>query len=384
MSTTTLCLFVLLLAAAVALTMAAVPATQPAEGDASAAGPASALDFTVKTITGEDVPLSKYAGKVVLMVNVASKCGYTKQYADLQKIHEKYKDQGLVVLGFPCNQFGGQEPGTEAEIQQFCTTKFGVSFDMFAKVDVNGDNAAPLFAYLTSDKPAVSDKGPVKWNFEKFLIDRQGNAIARYRSKAVPTGEEMTAAIEKALAAPAPKESVFAGGCFWCTELVFEQLEGVLSVESGYAGGKAGDADYDRVSSGSTDHAEAIRVRFDPSKITYEKLLEVFFTVAHDPTQLNRQGNDVGRQYRSAIFYATPEEKQAAEAMINGLTEHKKYDKPIVTTLEPLETFYPAEAYHQDYARLHPNHPYIASQALPKVRKLQDRFPETIVRPAAE
>jgi len=344
----------------------------------------SVYDYTVKTIDGKERSMAEFKGRVLLIVNVASKCGFTPQYKGLEALYRRYKGQHFSVLGFPSDQFANQEPGTEAEIMQFCGTKYDVTFPMFAKVDVNGDNAAPLFAYLTSDKPAVSDKGPVKWNFEKFLIDRQGNAIARYRSKAVPTGEEMTAAIEKALAAPAPKESVFAGGCFWCTELVFEQLEGVLSVESGYAGGKAGDADYDRVSSGSTDHAEAIRVRFDPSKITYEKLLEVFFTVAHDPTQLNRQGNDVGRQYRSAIFYATPEEKQAAEAMINGLTEHKKYDKPIVTTLEPLETFYPAEAYHQDYARLHPNHPYIASQALPKVRKLQDRFPETIVRPAAE
>lgn len=163
------------------------------------------LGYTMDSITGEPVELSKYEGKVVLIVNVASKCGYTKQYADLQALHEKYAERGLAILGFPCNQFKGQEPGTEAEILEFCRSNYGVSFDLFEKVEVSGENAAPLYRYLTSDEVPIEDKGEVKWNFEKFLVDREGKVIARYRSKVVPTGEEMVAAIEAALG-PAEKE----------------------------------------------------------------------------------------------------------------------------------------------------------------------------------
>lgn len=375
-----LCLVTLLVVIVATLVMAVPPTTDSGGADAPQAMPVSALDFTATGITGGETPLSKYAGRVVLVVNVASKCGYTKQYADLQQLHEKYADQGLAIVGFPCNQFGGQEPGSEAQIQEFCTVNFGVTFDLFAKVEVNGEQAHPLFRYLTSDQAPVADRGPVKWNFEKFLIDRQGKLIGRYRSKASPTGVEMVAAIEKALADSQPKEAVLAGGCFWCTEAVFEQLDGVLAVEAGYAGGKERDATYDQVSRGSTDHAEAIRIFYDPSRVSYQKLLEVFFTVAHDPTQLNRQGNDVGRQYRSTVFHADDQQKQAAQEMIRRLTEQKKYDKPIVTTLEPLEVFYPAEAYHQDYARRNPDNPYIRGQAMPKVMKLQEKLPDAIRR----
>ena len=169
------------------------------------------------------------------------------------------------------------------------------------------------------------------------------------------------------------KTAVLAGECFWCTEAVFEPLEGVTEVVSGYAGGKKETADYRTVSTGATDHAEVIRVTYDPAKISYEKLLEIFFTIAHDPTQLNRQGNDRGRQYRSAVFYATAEEKQLAEAAIKKLEADGVYDDPIVTTLEPLEAFYLAEDYHQDYAALNPFQPYIRAVALPKVDKLKKK-----------
>ncbi len=182
-----------------------------------------------------------------------------------------------------------------------------------------------------------------------------------------PTGDA-------ASAPPNLAQAVFAGGCFWCTEAVFEQLDGVADVTSGYAGGTAADADYRTVSSGRTDHAEAIRITYDPARITYEKLLEVFFTVAHDPTQLNRQGPDTGRQYRSAVFYANDAEKAAAEAYIQKLQKSGKFDRPIVTTLEPLDAFYPAESYHQDYVRLHPGDPYVRINALPKVEKARQRF----------
>ena len=162
------------------------------------AGPA--LRFKVNDIHGKETDLSKYQGKVVLMVNVASKCGNTPQYAGLEKLHEEFGEQGLVVAGFPCNQFGGQEPGSEIQILEFCEATYGVKFDMFSKVDVNGENAHPLYKYLTGEQNPVADKGPIKWNFEKFLVDRQGNVIARFRDKVKPESEQVVSAIKKALA----------------------------------------------------------------------------------------------------------------------------------------------------------------------------------------
>jgi methionine-S-sulfoxide reductase len=173
--------------------------------------------------------------------------------------------------------------------------------------------------------------------------------------------------------------AVLAGGCFWCTEAAFEQLEGVLDVTSGYAGGSADTANYRAVCGGDTGHAEAIRITYDPGRISYEQLLDVFFD-AHDPTQLNRQGNDAGTQYRSAIFYASDDEKRVAQAKIRALNQKRTFLRPIVTTLEPLTTFYPAEDYHQDYARHNPSQPYIQAVSLPKVCKVRDKHPELIRR----
>lgn len=169
--------------------------------------------------------------------------------------------------------------------------------------------------------------------------------------------------------APAePRVAVFAGGCFWCTEAVFEQLPGVSDVVSGYAGGTRETANYKAVSSGTTDHAEAIRITYDPRKVTYGQLLHLFF-LTHDPTTKDRQGPDVGRQYRSAIFYGNEDEKRVAADYIRQLDEAKAFPRPIVTTLEPLVEFFPAEDYHQDFARTNPAHPYIQRWALPKVEK---------------
>ena len=159
----------------------------------------SVFDFTVKDIKGADAPLSAYRGKVLLIVNVASKCGYTKQYAGLESLYGKYKDQGLVVLGFPCNQFGGQEPGTEAEIAEFCSLKFDVKFPLFAKIDVNGANRAPLYTFLSGENAKFP--GKIGWNFNKFLVGRDGQVIARYESKVAPESEELIKAVEAALAA---------------------------------------------------------------------------------------------------------------------------------------------------------------------------------------
>jgi len=168
---------------------------------------------------------------------------------------------------------------------------------------------------------------------------------------------------------------VLAGGCFWGVEAVFEHVKGVTQAVSGYAGGEAATADYDMVSGGATGHAESVRVTYDPQQVTLERLLDVYFAAAHNPTQLNYQGPDHGTQYRSAIFYATPEQKQAAEIAIAKLTRDKLYGEPIVTTLEKLRQFYPAEDYHQDFAARNPMHPYILMHDRPKVVKLKEAFP---------
>ncbi|HEX2645350.1 MAG TPA: peptide-methionine (S)-S-oxide reductase MsrA [Thermoanaerobaculia bacterium] len=174
------------------------------------------------------------------------------------------------------------------------------------------------------------------------------------------------------------QSAVLAGGCFWCTEAVFQEIEGVLGVTSGYAGGTPETADYQAVCSGRTGHAEAIEIHYDPSRVSYGQLLKVFFSVAHDPTQLNRQGADQGTQYRSAVFYHDDEEKRVAEAYIRQLNEARVYDKPIATTLEPLPAFYEAEAYHQDYAERNPMQPYILFTSAPKVAKLRKQYPERL------
>lgn len=178
-----------------------------------------------------------------------------------------------------------------------------------------------------------------------------------------------------------PQSAVLAGGCFWCTEAVYERLEGVKEVTSGYAGGTAETANYEAVSSGLTDHAESIRIVFDPAKITYGQILKIFFSVAHDPTQLNRQGPDRGRQYRSAIFYADEQQKKVAEAYIAQLNAAKVFDKKIVTEVAPLKKFYPAELYHQDFVRRNPRQPYVVVNALPKVEKLKKQYPDRIKKP---
>lgn len=177
-----------------------------------------------------------------------------------------------------------------------------------------------------------------------------------------------------ASAAQTTETAVLAGGCFWGMELVFEHVKGVSSVVSGYAGGSAGDANYDAVSSEHTGHAEAIRIRYDPSQIRYSQLLDIFFTVAHNPTELDRQGPDQGHSYRSAIFPQTPEQEKVARAIIARLGAMHVYPRGIVTHVEH-GNFYPAEAYHQGFARNHPLYPYILINDHPKVEALRRRFP---------
>lgn len=162
--------------------------------------PAAALDFTMKSLEGKEVDLSQYQGKVVMIVNVASECGLTPQYEQLQALHEQYSDQGLVILGFPCNQFGSQEPGTDAEIQEFCTANYGVKFPMFSKVVVNGEETCPLYKHLKAQNTKPKGPGEISWNFEKFLLDREGNLIARFEPRTKPDAPEVTKMIEAELA----------------------------------------------------------------------------------------------------------------------------------------------------------------------------------------
>jgi peptide-methionine (S)-S-oxide reductase len=169
---------------------------------------------------------------------------------------------------------------------------------------------------------------------------------------------------------------VFAGGCFWGIQAVFQHTKGVITATSGYAGGHFEKPSYEEVSSGRTGHAESVRVVFDPSKISYEQLLRVFFTVAHDPTELNRQGPDVGTQYRSAIFYTTDDQKRATTEFIDKLNKSHTYAKPIVTQVAAFKEFFPAEGYHQNYAELHPDDLYIRINDAPKVVNLRKEFPE--------
>lgn len=176
-------------------------------------------------------------------------------------------------------------------------------------------------------------------------------------------------------AAAAEQTAVFAGGCFWGVDAVFKHVKGVTDVVSGYSGGAAATAHYEMVSEGTTGHAESVRVHFDPEKVSYRQLLQVFFTVAHDPTELNRQGPDTGTQYRSAIFYTSEEQHRIAQDYIRQLDAAGKFSSPIVTQVVPLQQFYPAEAHHQNYLALHPYQPYIIFNDMPKLANLREQFP---------
>jgi peptide-methionine (S)-S-oxide reductase len=202
-------------------------------------------------------------------------------------------------------------------------------------------------------------------------------AIAAFAIAPLRAAEDAVVIPAPAVDAPASdgiQTVVVAGGCFWGVQGVFQHTSGVVNAVSGYAGGAKSTAKYDIVSTGSTGHAESVEIKYDPKKISYGKILQIFFSVAHDPTQLNRQGPDSGTQYRSAIFTTNDEQKKVTDAYIAQLNAAKVYAKPIVTKVGPLEAFYPAEAYHQDYLTLHPTQPYIAYNDLPKVENLKKIF----------
>ena len=200
----------------------------------------------------------------------------------------------------------------------------------------------------------------------------RGNVAASEKPMVLPK----PAVDEAPASAPGRQTAVIAGGCFWGIQAVFQHVNGVISATSGYSGGSKGTAEYEIVSTGTTGHAESEQVVYDPSKITYGRLLQIFFSVATDPTQLNEQYPDQGTQYRSVIFYANDEQKKIAEAYIAQLDQAKVFKHKIVTQVVPLKAFYPAEGYHQNYAKLHPDNPYIARYDLPKVTALQQMFPQ--------
>ena len=226
-------------------------------------------------------------------------------------------------------------------------------------------------------KKAASTRGP-RTIAAAMILFAAAAASAVAAGKAEPKAPSGAAAM--AMAPAGSETAVLAGGCFWGVEAVFERLEGVIDVASGYAGGQADTAHYDLVGSGRTGHAESVRVVFDPGRVSYETLLRVFFTVAHDPTELNFQGPDVGPQYRSAIFYSSEEQRKVAEESIRALGKSGAYKAPIVTEVSPLKAFYPAEDYHQDFMKLNPTHPYIMYWDAPKIAHLEQEFPQLLAR----
>lgn len=204
-----------------------------------------------------------------------------------------------------------------------------------------------------------------------------GCSVVSSSSKAVDLKDVMPEVTpETATTTKGTQTAVFAGGCFWGVEAVFEHVKGVTNVVSGYSGGDAKTATYDKVSDGDTGHAEAVKITFDPTKVTYQQLLFVFFSVAHDPTQLNFQGPDHGTQYRSAIFYTDEDQKKTAEAFITAIEKSKAFSSPVVTQVVPLTVFYDAEEYHQNYLVRHPKDPYIVAHDLPKLANLKKQFPD--------
>src|SRR5882672_9696070 len=205
------------------------------------------------------------------------------------------------------------------------------------------------------------------------------SALAVAPSRAAEDAVIIPAPSADVQAADGVQTAVIAGGCFWGVQGVFQHTAGVLNAVSGYSGGAKATANYTLIGTGTTGHAESVEIKYDPKKISYGKILQIFFSVVHDPTQLNRQGPDTGTQYRSAIFTANDEQKKVAEAYIAQLNAAKVYSKPIVTKVGALEAFYPAEAYHQDYLTLHPNQPYIAYNDLPKVENLKKIFAENYI-----
>jgi peptide-methionine (S)-S-oxide reductase len=228
----------------------------------------------------------------------------------------------------------------------------------------------------TSAEPNAIRPGKIGKTAVVIVISLFAVGLGWKWASAATHGSVPSPVVDSVLAtSPGQQTAVLAGGCFWGVQAVFQHVKGVTNATSGYSGGSAKTAQYETVSDGNTGHAESVKITFDPSQVTYGQLLQVFFSVATDPTELNRQGPDTGTQYRSVIFYANDEQKHIAESYIAQLGQAKIFSSRIVTQVVPLKAFYPAEAYHQDYATLHPDNPYIAMNDAPKVEHLREEFP---------
>lgn len=273
------------------------------------------------------------------------------------------KALGLRVLW--CNRFG-QAPGW-------------ISFDTFL-AHRKADRACNFStAHESNGRGAVMNFFPVVTKLAVLIaILILAGAVAWNRADAAGTSTVLPdPAVDSPLAAKSGDQTaVVAGGCFWGVQAVFQHVKGVIDATSGYSGGSGATAEYEQVSTGETGHAESVKITFDPAQISYGQLLKVFFSVAHNPTELNRQGPDSGSQYRSVIFYTSEEQKHIAETYISQLEQAKSFTRAIATQVVPLKAFYPAEAYHQNYAKLHPNDPYIAINDAPKVEHLRQQCPD--------
>ena len=338
--------------------------------DAAIARQAPAL-ATGQWINSEPTTLAKLRGQVVLVDFWTYGCyNCINTLPALKSYRANYGDKGLTILGVETPETEGEK---SFENLAQAVKKRGIEYAVVTDYQSDSWRAFEIEAWPTVI--ILDKKGRLRYtHVGEGSYDVQEKVIQTLLAE-----KDEEAALGSDKENKGEQTAVFAGGCFWGLEAVFEHIKGVKDVKSGYSGGAREKADYESVSTGETGHAESVKITFDPAQVSYEQLLKVFFAVAHNPTELNRQGPDTGTQYRSAIFYANAEQKRLSENYIAALTNAKTYPAPIVTQVVALNAFYPAEDYHQDYLAHHPTQPYIMINDQPKVENLQKQFPALYV-----